>query len=615
MNYESYSKAKNELGSLLDRQLHLAQKITPILQNKEEEEKLLSEQESLRADTLNVLVMGEFSSGKSTFLNALLGDKIFPSSARPCTGCIAEIQYSDNWSFTLKPKDNSKAPFNIRREQLKEYTTIDHNDTELNPYEKVIVHAPMPLCKHGVKLIDSPGLNDPTSHDKTTLGYMPLADATIYCMDSGHANSKSDGMTIDLMKKCGHNAIIYVLTHIDQIDEDEVEDVCKYLINKLEERTSLGKAGIFFLNSKGALQAKMDKNPSMLKESRFPAFEVALEKILAGEKGSIKLGKICGNVAEINSKYVTQLRGRIQTRQTKREKVKEKLIAAALPLEQAHKTAEHIRKKTHATIVEICDTAATMAGQYHLSLGKKVSDWVDNLEPNAKPENLQESLNHVLKLDMADWFKSEIVKMMTDKIKAFQKNMGDDARMFASLSANINAIFEPCLIKGGENNEEEESTISVGFLSMPSLFSYTGGAVGLTALVLTGGAATTIVPACWYLGKYIGQGVDWLFKKHKLNKLKDELKNQLPARLNQGKQEFINHVKDSVRKELEKYNEKISEKLKEEITHAEMLVQDAKDSINREVSQLETEAKQYDLLLKACESVAKELKTFRTNYI
>ena len=41
------------------------------------------------------MVLGEFKRGKSTFINALLGEEILPAYAVPCTAIINEIKYAD----------------------------------------------------------------------------------------------------------------------------------------------------------------------------------------------------------------------------------------------------------------------------------------------------------------------------------------------------------------------------------------------------------------------------------------------------------------------------------------------------------------------------------------
>ena len=48
---------------------------------------------SVRDGLFKVAIMGTFSSGKSTVINALVGSKILPESALPCTAILTFIQY------------------------------------------------------------------------------------------------------------------------------------------------------------------------------------------------------------------------------------------------------------------------------------------------------------------------------------------------------------------------------------------------------------------------------------------------------------------------------------------------------------------------------------------
>lgn len=609
MNYELHTNAKRELGEILNHQLELSQK----LGDSEMGKKIRHAKEALSTDSLNVLVMGEFSSGKSTFLNALLGDKIFPSSALPCTGCIAEIQYSDNWTFTLIPKDKNKKSFTIQRSQLKEYTSIDHNDTKLNPYEKLLVSAPMPLCKHGVKLIDSPGLNDPTSHDKTTLEYMPQVDATIFCMDSQHANSLSDGKAIKLMRECGHDAIIFVLTKIDQVEENEVDEVRSHLRKKLVPRTSLGKDGIFFLDSKSALKAKMEGNAAMLRESQLPIFEEALEKILAGEKGRIKLGKICSMIALVNSDSSSKLRAMVENRRSDRKKLTAKLEEAQYPLIQANKAAERIREKIKEGITEICDYAGMMAGQYQLSLGEKIADWADRtLVPGSLPKDIGESFSTEMKLDMAKWFQSEIVGMITQKIKALQKKIGDEVVIFGNSVSNLKTIFEPKIILEGDPDESsnENKTDWLSIIGGVSAMGV-GSVCGFVSSLLLGPIGFIVAPFARWLG---GSLVERLVKSRQLRRAREDIKSSAPAMLNKGKQQFIDHVKNTVRENLSAWQSTVNEKLEDQIKAAQAKVDDARKTLNQSDDKLAGEEKALSSLLLENDHIGRVLKNFRIEY-
>ena len=55
----------------------------------------------MEGETFHLVIVGEFSRGKSTFVNALLGKKILPASKQPTTAIISKIVYGDTPSYKL----------------------------------------------------------------------------------------------------------------------------------------------------------------------------------------------------------------------------------------------------------------------------------------------------------------------------------------------------------------------------------------------------------------------------------------------------------------------------------------------------------------------------------
>jgi len=47
----------------------------------------------------------------------------------------------------------------------------------INPYEKVEIFWPVELCRNGVEVIDSPGLNEHTTREQITMDYLSIVDA------------------------------------------------------------------------------------------------------------------------------------------------------------------------------------------------------------------------------------------------------------------------------------------------------------------------------------------------------------------------------------------------------------------------------------------------------
>lgn len=96
----------------------------------------------LNDDMLRVLVMGKFSGGKSTFLNALMGQVLLPAKPTPTTAVIGEIVYADHAEAVLYPKpgySGGTKPFNVGIEDLGKYIVIDHSVPKTDE-EKNLIH-------------------------------------------------------------------------------------------------------------------------------------------------------------------------------------------------------------------------------------------------------------------------------------------------------------------------------------------------------------------------------------------------------------------------------------------------------------------------------------------
>src|SRR5699024_3381209 len=62
----------------------------------------------LKNETFEVMVVGEFNSGKSTFVNALMERSIMPSSSDPTTAVLTKVQYGqETYELTYKKGNKS----------------------------------------------------------------------------------------------------------------------------------------------------------------------------------------------------------------------------------------------------------------------------------------------------------------------------------------------------------------------------------------------------------------------------------------------------------------------------------------------------------------------------
>ena len=353
----------------------------------------------LNDDMLRVLVMGKFSGGKSTFLNALMGQVLLPAKPTPTTAVIGEIVYADHAEAVLYPKpgySGGTKPFNVGIEDLGKYIVIDHSapktdeEKKPNPFQKVVIKYPLSICKHGIMFIDSPGLDDPTCHDTITKDYLPSADAIVYCMNSSQAFSAADKAEIERLVALGYKSIIFVLTYFDVLQSnDEImgtqgaEDARKHYTQILSKYTDLGASGIFFVGSLPALKAKKTGNQQLLEDSNFPSLEKRLEEILFNEKGRMKLLKALYSTRRVNRLTGQHINDMIDIANADKSGLSDRIHEAQNNLNQARAKANEIFNSFKISSNNLVQGAKDRGRAFFLNtIIPSIPEWVEEFTPS-----------------------------------------------------------------------------------------------------------------------------------------------------------------------------------------------------------------------------------------
>ncbi|XP_035663959.1 bacterial dynamin-like protein [Branchiostoma floridae] len=145
-----------------------------------------------------LLVAGETSSGKSTFLNLLLGDKVLPVAFESSTSAICEVKYGMTKQAVVhlrEPNDQGQKQITIpldgteeHQAELRSYMHLKgaYRD-QLPPAKKVEIFWPLPLLEGGIVIVDSPGVGESDMMDKVVADYIPNAFAFLYIINSANA--------------------------------------------------------------------------------------------------------------------------------------------------------------------------------------------------------------------------------------------------------------------------------------------------------------------------------------------------------------------------------------------------------------------------------------------
>ncbi len=146
---------------------------------------------SLHAPFLFVVV-GEVKSGKSSFINALLGEDVCAVDAAPCTDIIQQIVYAES------PFEESAGPF-LKR-----------------------IGRPLPILK-SVAIVDTPGTNTVIeNHQEITRNFVPNSDLVILVFPAKNPYTQTAWDLIDFIQEEWRRKIIIVLQQADLAREDEL---------------------------------------------------------------------------------------------------------------------------------------------------------------------------------------------------------------------------------------------------------------------------------------------------------------------------------------------------------------------------------------------------------
>lgn len=166
-------------------------------------------------------LVGEFSSGKTTLINALTDNKQLETAILPTTATIYEIFFGKNKCEALIVKNNGETESvedisTIRNENMKDVAVVNIFDTSTRVPASTV-------------LVDTPGLSssDPR-HKQALVEFLPNADGVILVADANQQITKS---LTDFIKgiSLSNRPINLVITKCDSIPAAEKENIKKYI--------------------------------------------------------------------------------------------------------------------------------------------------------------------------------------------------------------------------------------------------------------------------------------------------------------------------------------------------------------------------------------------------
>ncbi len=183
------------------------------------------------ARPLTIAVMGEFSSGKSTFVNALLGEALAPMGVLPTTTTINVFRRGPTGGARIFYRDDRVAT--LARDDIHNFL---HSLDDVNASRIRHVEIERTGARMGdAAVVDTPGLNALDAfHERVAREFIDEADAIIWIFSATRGSTASEAGMLSTLRADGRQ-VLGVLNKVDTLDEDERVELSEYLQEQLGE--------------------------------------------------------------------------------------------------------------------------------------------------------------------------------------------------------------------------------------------------------------------------------------------------------------------------------------------------------------------------------------------
>lgn len=427
--------------------------------------------ERILDQSFRIAVVGEFSSGKSTFINALIGKDILKHGASETTATITEVEnISDKGTddyFEVYFEDGSVHTDNNLNNIL-DYTTTKSESYEVaKEIQKVVIHSKIIDTDKPLIFVDTPGLNGVAdNHRDKTLNQIERAHACIYLIPMRGLGDSDIEFIRHILEF--QQDIIFVQNFIDEFKESEgdsleikLREQNEIIKNKILSDTKALRYRIVGVSAKLALMAKDEKllrlegieitkevREEYLKESCWEGVQQTLEDII--KENQKNKNQILSSVDAVVG-ILMQLEDIVMNRLD----IEKELWAKSSDGEIANKV-----RKLRDKLIECKDRRRKELKDFAISECSRLERVVKNKIEEDQDIAKEDIVNKIREITDIDDFESDtdnIIELMYTKVNNIQSSVN------VLLKSGYQNILEAVLMRVLEYNAVESNVIKSNF--------------------------------------------------------------------------------------------------------------------------------------------------------
>lgn len=320
----------------------------------------IAELSAERARPLRIAIVGEFNAGKSTFINALIGQDVAPTGVLPTTATLHHLRYAPDpiVRILLVAGDDPAAPLEriVPTSELR--ATLKTLDTAF--VRRVEILLPIASLTRA-EILDTPGFNAPDErHTVAAKSAFEEADVAIWLLDANQPLKQTERAVLENARKTG----LPVQMLINKADRLKPEDLPKVLDMVGE---SIGEIGLtsyrppLAFSARLALAGKLGDAAAM-ERSGWSAVAELLDRELIGRSDELKERALRRRLAGIVGD------------------MKATATAIAEAASERGRLAEERRKAAAASAAKLDSDLETHAKTVTEALAPHVADWRRDIE-------------------------------------------------------------------------------------------------------------------------------------------------------------------------------------------------------------------------------------------
>lgn len=592
---------------------------------------------TLSREQFEVIVAGEFSNGKSTFLNALLQEEILPSSVVPTTALINKIYFRNQPTFEVH-FDNGKVQ-KLSRQEFLDFVAEDKHKVEgktpqilqkirdqFGKATHLEIGYPTSLCENNIVLIDSPGTNDMDERRvQITNEYIPKSDAAIFILKATQIFTASEKAFLQRILDADIKKIFFVINFKDRVrSEEEFSEIQQAVIDNLPNGIQSPKiyfvSALHALNHHKRLKGIEEVKPLSRREQRKQSqllpiektgmieFERQLMQFLSAESGTEKLRKPIERAVRLLESVIDD---HILFERNSLNHNIEDIGTRVAEIEKQLKKVEGELSETTKRIVQKMSVESEAISRWYSSELSNVANIAeqtmqDGISRQEDPEVIKSDIDLAtgkIEKQITEQLSKKIQTMINTIINDEDRQLNDQLGNLTQNVMNLSTNKE----RWGERIVRRETQVR------KTVESASAGAVvlGGLALLFTGGLAGWGLVGAGLAGAAYSYATQKEDNHSMYGRLKTQVKSRYKSNVSKQTKELDKYFKQLNNDIKEEYKKVVQAKIAQERSRSQMLIKNQ----NLEADEVQLKIRTLDTKRQVCVSLIHNLETEFNNYL